>query len=173
MNVVAGDFNAWAMEWGSICTNRRGDALLKAFSLLDVVLLNTGNRNTFEKNGRGSVIDITFASSSLVRSTSWEVSDLYTHSDHLAIMVEIGNNAQSRKCAAIRNAQTRGWKVETLDEELFRLMMEGNLASAEDTERQAEILVGHISKACDAAMCRKNKALTESLHTGGTKKLTY
>lgn len=155
MNVIAGDFNAWAVEWGSVHTNRRGDALLKAFSVLDAVLLNSGNKNTFEKNGRGSVIDITFASSSLVRSTRWKVSDLYTNSDHLAIMMELGNCAQSRQRAITRKVQTRGWKVETLDEELFRLVLDEEMATEDNTELQAETLVRHISKACDAAMCRR------------------
>ncbi|XP_017467153.1 PREDICTED: uncharacterized protein LOC108359692 [Rhagoletis zephyria] len=151
---IAGDFNAWAVEWGSVHTNRRGDALLKAFSVLDAVLLNSGNKNTFEKNGRGSVIDFTFASSSLVRSTSWKVSDLYTSSDHLAIMMELGNCAQSRQRAISRKVQTRGWKVETLDEELFRLVLDEEMATEDNTELQAETLVRHISKACDGAMCR-------------------
>ncbi len=41
-NIIAGDFNAWALEWGSRSTNQRGHALRKAFGLLDIVLLNTG-----------------------------------------------------------------------------------------------------------------------------------
>ncbi|XP_054083381.1 uncharacterized protein LOC128920325 [Zeugodacus cucurbitae] len=155
MNVVAGDFNAWATEWGSIYTNRRGDALLKAFSVLDTVLLNTGNQNTFEKNGRGSVIDITFASRSLVRTTSWQVCDLYTHSDHQAIIKEIGHLMQNRRSVLTNSVQTRGWKIKTLDDELFRLSLEDNLNYVEDIDRQAEMLVKHISKACNASMCRK------------------
>lgn len=41
--VIAGDFNAW----GCRETNRRGRALLKAFTALDVVLVNSGNKPTF------------------------------------------------------------------------------------------------------------------------------
>lgn len=156
-NIVAGDFNAWATEWGSTYTNRRGDALLKAFSLLDTVLLNTGNTNTFEKNGRGSVIDITFASSSLVRTTTWQVSDIYTHSDHLAIMLEIGNREQYQITKIVKKAQNKTWKIETLDDELFKLMLDGKPNNVLDVEHQAENIVKYISKACDAAMTKKKQ----------------
>lgn len=37
---TAGDFNAWAIEWGSTGTNSTGQVLLEAFSVLDTVLLN-------------------------------------------------------------------------------------------------------------------------------------
>ncbi|XP_070140462.1 uncharacterized protein [Drosophila kikkawai] len=40
--VVGGDFNAWAMEWGSSPTNARVRAELETFASLDVVLLNEG-----------------------------------------------------------------------------------------------------------------------------------
>uniref|UniRef100_A0A034WR48 Putative 115 kDa protein in type-1 retrotransposable element R1DM n=1 Tax=Bactrocera dorsalis TaxID=27457 RepID=A0A034WR48_BACDO len=157
-NIVAGDFNAWAIEWGSTHTNRRGDALLKAFSTLDIVLLNTGNKNTFEKNGRGSIIDITFASSSLVRKINWQVSDIYTHSDHLALLIEIDNPTPAKEFFPSRKAQTRGWKVDTLDEDVFKQILDSNPNNAAaETEQQAEDLIRHISKACDAAMCRKRQ----------------
>ncbi|CAB0044363.1 unnamed protein product [Trichogramma brassicae] len=41
--LVAGDFNAWATEWGSRETKPRGRALLNALATLDVLLLNTGH----------------------------------------------------------------------------------------------------------------------------------
>ena len=49
--VVAGDFNAWATDWGSRCTNTRGWSLLEALARLNVDLANTGNVSTFRKNG--------------------------------------------------------------------------------------------------------------------------
>ncbi|CAB0035837.1 unnamed protein product [Trichogramma brassicae] len=45
--LVAGDFNAWATEWGSRETKPRGRALLNALATLDVLLLNTGSKPTF------------------------------------------------------------------------------------------------------------------------------
>ncbi len=45
--VFAGDFNAWAIELGSVKTNQKGQVLLEAFSILDIVLLNVGDKPTF------------------------------------------------------------------------------------------------------------------------------
>lgn len=66
------------------------------------------------------MIEITFANSSLVRTTKWQVSDLYTHIDHLAIILEIGNQEHTQGRKTPKKAQTRGWKIETLDENLFK-----------------------------------------------------
>uniref|UniRef100_A0A6V7JIP5 Endonuclease/exonuclease/phosphatase domain-containing protein n=1 Tax=Bracon brevicornis TaxID=1563983 RepID=A0A6V7JIP5_9HYME len=39
---IAGDFNAWSVEWGSKKTNWSEQSLLEAFSVLDLQLLNDG-----------------------------------------------------------------------------------------------------------------------------------
>ena len=44
---IAGDFNAWAVEWGSKKAKKRRQALLEAFFLLDLTLLNYGKKPTF------------------------------------------------------------------------------------------------------------------------------
>ena len=36
---IAGDFKSWAVKWGSKETKKRGQALLKTFSLLELTLL--------------------------------------------------------------------------------------------------------------------------------------
>ena len=40
-----------------------------------------------EKADTGAIIDLTFASNSLTRGAKWEVSGIYTASDHLAIIL--------------------------------------------------------------------------------------
>lgn len=45
--VIAGDFNAWAVEWGSRSTNPRGQILLEAMAKLSVELANVGSNSTF------------------------------------------------------------------------------------------------------------------------------
>lgn len=82
--IIAGDFNAWAEEWGSRLTNVRGQYLLETFAGLDLVLANVGNTQTFRGHGRGSVIDITFTSVNLSRNLVWKVNEEYTGSDHQA-----------------------------------------------------------------------------------------
>ncbi|CAG4973720.1 unnamed protein product [Colias eurytheme] len=74
---IAGDFNAWAIDWGSKTTNDRGRALIEAMSAIDVVLLNKGNEPTFSRGEASSIVDLTFVSSVLAKeNTSWKI-DLY------------------------------------------------------------------------------------------------
>ncbi|XP_070854126.1 uncharacterized protein [Drosophila suzukii] len=80
--VIGGDFNAWAEEWGSLYTNARGRTILEAIASLDIVLLNEGSQHTFNRAGAGSIIDLSFASSSLSRSTRWRIGEVFTASDH-------------------------------------------------------------------------------------------
>ncbi|KAH8303862.1 hypothetical protein KR059_004389, partial [Drosophila kikkawai] len=76
--LIAGDFNAWAVDWGSSLTNARGRTLLEAFSTLDVTLLNTGAQPTFSRAGASSVVDLTFVSCSRASQCTWVLSDVYT-----------------------------------------------------------------------------------------------
>ncbi|XP_026467863.1 uncharacterized protein LOC113371452 [Ctenocephalides felis] len=114
---IAGDFNAWAVDWGSRKTNARGKALLEAFNTLDVVLLNSGDKPTFEKGSASSIIDLTFDSNSLVRGIcNWEVLDIYTASDHNAIIWEISTNRNISRNAKISKAigQSAHWWTEEI-----------------------------------------------------------
>jgi len=40
LKIIAGDFNAWAVEWGSSVSNPRGRAVIDAMGMLDLILLN-------------------------------------------------------------------------------------------------------------------------------------
>lgn len=63
-----GDFNVWAVEWGSSFTNHRGQILLEALAMLGVDLANNVNiKRTFSRNGAESMIDVTFCSTSRTR----------------------------------------------------------------------------------------------------------
>lgn len=151
-HVIAGDFNAWATEWGSRETNRRGEALLDFAASLDAVLLNTGTAPTFTRNGNSSIIDVTFASESLSpRVTSWRVSGHYTHSDHQAIVLEIA--AEGGRGRAKPPAPAR-WNARSLDGEAFRTMMLGDVQLAGSAEHMASQLMTLVTDACDAAMTR-------------------
>ncbi|XP_068140045.1 uncharacterized protein [Drosophila tropicalis] len=87
--VIAGDFNAWAIDWGYPRTDARGRILLEALASLNLETLNTGGRNTFSRAGTGSIIDLTFASETIARSSSWGIGDFYTASDHEAILLTL------------------------------------------------------------------------------------
>ena len=96
-HIIAGDFNAWATEWGSRETNRRGMAPLDFAASLEAALLNTGSTPTFTRDGNSSIIDVTFISESLSpRVISWQVSDHCTHNDNQAIVLEIAAEGKRR-----------------------------------------------------------------------------
>jgi endonuclease/exonuclease/phosphatase family metal-dependent hydrolase len=87
--VIGGDFNAWAIEWGSRLTNPRGQSLLEAFARLDLSIANQGSLPTFSKNGNESIIDVTFCTPSLLSNINWRVEDDYSASDHFMIRYTI------------------------------------------------------------------------------------
>ena len=64
--VVAGDFNAWVVEWGSRSTNQRGQILLEASAKLNLDLANIGSKSTYSGNGAESINDVTFSSPGLI-----------------------------------------------------------------------------------------------------------
>ncbi|XP_046868322.1 uncharacterized protein LOC124460774, partial [Drosophila willistoni] len=148
--IIAGDFNAWAMEWGSVKTTARGRILLDSFASLNVSPLNIGNTQTFSRAGRNSIIDVTFASTSLARNATWIVSDVYTHSDHSAIIFECGGQT-----TRLVRSKFSLWSQETLSEEAFLFMKNIAQSSAGDAKTQVKRLC--ISEACDASMIRKRQ----------------
>lgn len=68
--------------------------------------------------------------------STFQVSGSCTHSDNLAIILEIGNQMHLQKSKPPKKVQT---SYET------------------DTEQKAEYLVKHVSKACESAMCRNKQ----------------
>lgn len=156
--VIAGDFNAWATEWGCPVTNTRGRILLEAFSALSVVLMNTGNEQTFSRGARGSIIDITFASSSFASRVNWSISDQYTHSDHCAIIIDIADEQQPVNMQVQR---LTGWKANTFDRDMFASCMEDMQVNG-SAEEMAEQFIGRITQACNASMVKRKKSASKA-----------
>lgn len=77
--VIAGDFNAWATEWGSRTSNPRGRAVIDAMIILDLVLLNDGRKPTFINDRGMSHIDVTFVSRGLVATTRHDTQPAEKH----------------------------------------------------------------------------------------------
>ncbi|CAB0038264.1 unnamed protein product, partial [Trichogramma brassicae] len=149
--IVAGDFNAWSTEWGCRVTRRRATALLDAFAALEAVLLNTGDMPTFTGPLGYSVIDLTFASDTLApQITSWAVSELYTHSDHQAIVFEIKTARPPRPS----KRQSCKWNARTLDTECLSVIMAGTVVPPGPAEEMATSLMAAITSACDASMTK-------------------
>lgn len=147
--VIGGDFNAWAVDWGSRHTNARGFSLLEALAKLEVRLTNKGIVSTFRRDGRESIIDITFCSPSLAEGMNWRVCEEYTHSDHQAIRYNIGKrNPMAR---VVTRSNERKWKTKEFDKDLF---IEA-LQDRNSTNLTADELTDAISRACDTTMPRK------------------
>lgn len=157
--MMVGDFNAWATEWGCPRTNERGRVLLESFAVLDVVLMNCGNEQTFNRNGGGSIIDIAFASASISSRLSWYISDIYTHSDHSAIIMEITDHVPSP--ALISRQELVGWKCNTLDREIFNCCM-GTTELSGSPDNMAEQLISRITLSCNASMARRKYGINKA-----------
>ncbi|XP_047997336.1 uncharacterized protein LOC125238963 [Leguminivora glycinivorella] len=151
---IAGDFNAWAVDWGSKFTNARGKALLEAMATLDVVLINTGNTPTYTKGEASSIVDLTFVSSSITRrSISWEVLDIYTASDHSALLWEVSTGQNTRR--ANRQTNAIGWTVKSFDPSALIVALDGGPIITGSAEEKTKDLMKRVAQACDASMPRK------------------
>ncbi|CAK9820189.1 Putative 115 kDa protein in type-1 retrotransposable element R1DM [Anthophora quadrimaculata] len=95
--LVAGDFNAKATAWGAGTTDRKGQVVLEAVYRLDYTIVDTVGKYTFCRRNARSKIDFAFGTYNLVRRVirSW-VSDLYTASDHLYVVHELGGYGRIR-----------------------------------------------------------------------------
>lgn len=152
---IAGDFNAWAVEWGSKETKKRGQALLEAFSALNLTLLNDGKLPTFTRGEKSSTIDLTFVSSGLAKgNTGWQVMDICTLSDHGAIRWDI---ARQHRCQN-RPSRTKrhiGWKSSAFDADTLCASMEDGDARGITAEDKVKDVMDKLTRACDAAMPRR------------------
>lgn len=93
--IIAGDFNAWAVDWGSRHTNHRGATILESTDRLDVIIANTGNTSTYRRNGASSIIDVTLASGAISGNIDWQVSESFTYSDFdKSFFAEVFNRSQ-------------------------------------------------------------------------------
>lgn len=148
--VIGGDFNAWATEWGSRCTNARGTSLLETMATLEVELCNVGTTSTFRRDGRESIIDVTFCSPSLGADINWRVCEEFTYSDHQAIRYTIGQ--RNPAAAQIGRIHERQWKLEAFDKDLF---IEALRPRSEVQNWNADELTVALTRACDTTMPRK------------------
>lgn len=81
--------NAWLVK-GEVQGRTVGDTLLEAFSILDIILANSGDLLTFHREGTGSIMNLISVSSCLARTgIDWEVGEHYKHSDHQTVLWEV------------------------------------------------------------------------------------
>ena len=153
--VIAGDLNAWAVEWGSRRTTPRGRVLLEALARLNVDLANVGSRSTFSRNGAESIIDVTFASPGLV--VDWRVDDGYTHSDHQAIRYGVDQARRQHRVGRVHRQTPRGWITARFEAEVFVEALRRECHQASMLHPSADQLVAILSRACDTTMPRRGR----------------
>lgn len=156
--VIGGDFNAWAVEWGSRVTNTRGRILLEALARLNVIVANNGVALTYRKAGMGSIIDVTFVSYSLATRIKWWVSEEFTHSDHQAVMFEI--NYKKRRSAPTLTGPK--WNDKRFDTEAFEYMLQQQEINDVPANNLAHNVTNLVTVACDASMPRRKPRRQES-----------
>uniref|UniRef100_A0ABD2WMU5 Endonuclease/exonuclease/phosphatase domain-containing protein n=1 Tax=Trichogramma kaykai TaxID=54128 RepID=A0ABD2WMU5_9HYME len=128
-----------------------GQGAANALTTLSVLLLNTGSEPTFVGERGESVIDLTFASVSLYnRVGSWRVSDVYTSSDHKAIVYEI--LLEENQGVGRAPPDNRRWSSRTLDGDSFAKIVSGMEIESGSTENMVDELMSIIVRACDASM---------------------
>lgn len=154
-NIIAGDFNAWAEEWGSRLTNARGEALLETLAGLDIVLANTGDTSTFRGSNGSSIVDLTFSSPALARDMRWEVSEDYSHSDHQAILFEISKQKGGTTNGNHRQSKRRGWVAKSLEPETLVEMIRDASRPEGTAEEMARSVTCRLKAACDASMPKR------------------
>ena len=160
--VVAGDFNARAVEWGMPQTDSRGQKILDMASRLELIVLNEGNTPTFRRPGYTQTIpDVSFATEDIAAQVSnWKVMEDYTASDHQYITFSV------REECRIRNIpKPTRWNSATMDaEKLYNIIQQGMAAiinehaksstASEATSRVAATMK-LIHRACSASMKRR------------------
>lgn len=96
-SILAGDFNAHHFAWGSSKSDFIGKLLNNIASSFNVCILNTGS---VTRVGRppfsDSVIDVSFCSSGLFWSTSWNTLDQTFGGDHFPIIIKLSLTGRSQ-----------------------------------------------------------------------------
>nr|BAC57902.1 reverse transcriptase [Anopheles gambiae] len=155
--VIAGDFNAWHVEWGSERNSEKGEELLSAIQQLDLVVLNQGTTSTFDGNGAAtaSIVDVAFATPTIAQPGTWNVCGDYSYSDHRYITYTVGtivpvvnepSSPRMRHQGRIRHADRR-YKATQFSQRAFRARFSERAVSH---ERMVEIMLA----TCDKTMQR-------------------
>ncbi|KAH8273537.1 hypothetical protein KR026_004752, partial [Drosophila bipectinata] len=107
---------------------------------------------TYNRAGAGSIIDLTFVSSSLARTSKWEIADIYTASDHEAILCSLGTSQAISSISPCGKA----FRQDTLDvQQLETHMRTAELDLHETANESAEALATVLDAAYKASMMER------------------
>lgn len=120
--VIAGDFNAKSILWGSLQCDSRGLILEMWAAQLGLCLINTGNVNTCVRSQGESIVDLTWATTGAISLISnWRVApEIETLSDHRCIEMCISAlETTIYKRRQQRDKITKRWTLSKLNEDHF------------------------------------------------------
>ena len=157
--IIAGDFNAKAVEWGMPITNTRGRQILDMIARLGMVIANTGKTPTFRRAGCiGTIPDITLISEEAFHKlNNWKVMEVYTGSDHQYITFCMSDTNRYGDHA---RKGTRKWNVAKLRIDLLLARIDRmpmNSQDVNDVENVVKETMLHITRACDLSMPRNGR----------------
>jgi len=108
--IVASDTNAHHHAWGSDDCNQRGSDLCEFIAATNLEIINVGCEPTFCSDGKKTVIDVTFASSSIASQLcDWCVELNDTMSDHRRINFFL--KYDKPKPIRLRNWKNTNWSI--------------------------------------------------------------
>jgi len=159
--ILAGDFNAWNVEWGSRTNNPRGALLSDLAASLGLSLANTGDTPTFVRGEATSVIDVTFSRGVDIRD--WAVLDELNLSDHAYVAFSVdpqSNNPHPGWPLADEPAAGHpGWALKKMNLEAFYTYVTTNpltrgrrVEGVFSAEAAAESFDSYITEACNMSM---------------------
>ena len=157
--IIAGDFNARAVEWGMPKPNSRGKRVLEMAPRLGLLVANDGKSSTFRRPEYTETIpDITLVTENLYRTIKgWQVIEDYTGSDHQYITFEV---QMARTILGINATKRLNWNVARLDERKLKTEITTgaqtlNTIPQRDTEALVNATMDLVYRACNASMPRK------------------
>lgn len=152
--IVVGDFNAKSPQWGLQATDRRGQVITEWIAENDLVVINKGNKPTFQRREYSSVLDLTLATADVMnRVTNWEVSDLESLSDHNYIIFEVAEETPPPRQRIIKN---EGWQVKKLDRQKLQQVLSESREEA--STPSANAFTHTLAQICDQTMPKRRSA---------------
>ncbi|CAH2217157.1 jg10321, partial [Pararge aegeria aegeria] len=160
--LVAGDFNAKSLAWGSPVTDVRGEELEEWAVQMGLIVINRGSVQTCVRQQGGSIVDITFANAALACYVQgWQVMEnVETLSDHRYIRFKVSTTlaATNSSSQPWRGFGPR-WSLKRLDRDALieAALVQVWVSVYENTvglEQETEWLRSAMTHICDAAMPR-------------------
>lgn len=148
--ILCGDYNAWSTLWGSSFTNTRGEEVERWAAAHDLRLVNVGTVPTCVRPQGSSVVDLTWATPSVIGSIDgWTVrEDLETLSDHIYISFSVG--VRSLRPSRSTCEVGRRWNLSKMDKEAFDLSLEW--ACSDETLEEEDLSACDFSTWMDVTM---------------------